>query len=149
MGLHIDDFYRDAALGLVTLYQSFPRPVTLYLDDMVGILPPDEVGLPHPRQQHCLSTLLGLGNEGYIRHLGTIGYDAVDQAELTEKAFVRLASSQHPFATALHASPPSVRRAQGSFAQQLRQHLQARDSEALITVMQHFFTMAPVSTPAV
>lgn len=64
MNLHIDDFYRDAALGLVMLYQSFPRPVTLYLDDMVGVLPPDEVGLPHPRQQQCLSALLWLANEG-------------------------------------------------------------------------------------
>lgn len=143
MDLHVDDFYRDAALGLVTLYQSFPRPVTLYLDDMVGILPPDEVGLPHPRQQHCLSTLLWLSNEGYIRHLGTIGYDAVDQAELTEKAFIRLSSSQHPFAVSLDDSPASVRRAQGSLAQQLRQHLQAQDSEALIAVMQYFFTMVP------
>lgn len=141
MDLHIDDFYRDCALGLVMLYQSFPRPVTLYMDDMVGVLPPDEVGLPHPRQQHCLSTLLWLASEGYLRHLGTLGYEALDQAELTEKAFVRLANSTHPFNDLPADTPASIRRASGSMAQQLRRHLQERNSEALISVMQHFFQM--------
>ncbi len=141
MDLHIDDFYRDAALGLVMLYQSFPRPVTLYLDDMVGILPPDEVGLPHPRQQQCLATLLWLAGESYIRHLGTLGYEALDQVELTEKAFVRLSCSSHPFNDQPADTPASIRRANGSLVQQLRRHLQARNSEALISVMQHFFSM--------
>lgn len=139
MDLHIDDFYRDAALGLVMLYQSFPRAVTLYLDDMVGVLPPDEVGLPHPRQQHCLSTLLWLTEEGYLRHQGTLGYDAVEHARLTEKAFLRLSSTGHPFATHLADSPASIRRTQGSLAQQLRRNLKERDSEALISAMQYFF----------
>lgn len=141
MDLHIDDFYQDAALGLVMLYQSFPRPLTLYLDDMVGILPPDEVGLPHPRQQQCLATLLWLAGEGYIRHLGPLGYTALDQAELTEKAFVRLSCSQHPFNQLPDDTPASIRRANGSLAQQLRRHLQERNSEALISVIQHFFRM--------
>ncbi len=141
MDLHIDDFHRDAALGLVMLYQSFPRSVTLYLDDMVGILPPDEVGLPHPRQQHCLASLLWLAAEGYIRHQGTLGYAALEHAELTEKAFLRLACSSHPFNDLPHDTPPSIRRTRGSLVQQLRQHLRERDSEALIGVMQHFFHM--------
>lgn len=141
MDLHIDDFYCDAALGLVKLYQSFPRPVTLYLDDMVGILPADEVGLPHPRQQHCLATLLWLANEGYLRHLGTLGYEALDQAELSEKAFVRLSSCNHPFNDFPADTPASIQRASGSMAQQLRRHLQSRNSEALIAVMQYFFQM--------
>ncbi len=141
MDLHIDDFYRDAARGLVMLYQSFPCPVTLYMDDFVGVLPPDEVGLPHPRQQHCLSSLLWLAGEGYLRHQGTLGYEAVNQAELSQKAFVRLASAQHPFATGLDGMPASIQRTQGSLAQQLRQHLRNGDTEALIRVMQHFFSM--------
>lgn len=140
MDLHIDDFYRDAALGLVKLYQSFPRPLTLYMDDFVGVLPPDEVGLPHPRQQQCLSTLLWLANEGYLRHLGTLGYTAVEQAELTEKAFIRLASGQPSVAQALAEQPASIRRVQSSLAQQLRLHLKSGDTENLIVTMQHFFT---------
>lgn len=123
------------------LYQSFPCRLTLYMDDFVGILPPDEVGLPHPRQQHCLSSLLWLAGEGYLRHQGTLGYEALDQAELSEKAFVRLASASHPFAATLQDSHPSIRRSQGSLASQLRLHLQQGDSEALILVMQHFFRM--------
>ncbi|MBS7325358.1 MAG: hypothetical protein KIG85_01890 [Thiopseudomonas sp.] len=141
MDLHIDDFYRDAAQGLVMLYQSFPRPLTLYMDDFVGILPPDEVGLPHPRQQQCLSTLLWLASEGYLRHHGTLGYTAVDQAELSEKAFVRLSSCLQPLSAELASLPASIRRVQGSLAQQLRQHLKAGDSERLIAVMQQFFSM--------
>src|SRR5574344_91969 len=141
MDLHIDDFYRDAARGLVMLYQSFPRPVTLYMDDFVGVLPPEEVGLPPPRQQHCLSTLLWLAGEGYLRHLGTLGYEAVDQAELSEKAFVRLSSTQHPFAGNCDDLPASIQRVQGSLVQQLRHCLRAGDSEGLIRVMQHFFSM--------
>lgn len=140
MDLHIDDFFRDAALGLVMLYQSFPRPLTLYMDDFVGVLPPDEVGLPHPRQQQCLSTLLWLGNEGYLRHLGTLGYTAIEQAELTEKAFIRLASNHPAIAQVLSDQPASIRRTQSSLAQQLRQHLKNGDGEALIAAMQQFFT---------
>lgn len=140
MDLHIDDFFRDAALGLVMLYQSFPRPLTLYMDDFVGVLPPDEVGLPHPRQQQCLSTLLWLGNEGYLRHLGTLGYTAVEQAELTEKAFIRLASNHPAIAQTLSDQPASIRRTQSSLAQQLRQHLKNGDGEALVAAMQQFFT---------
>lgn len=142
MDLHIDDFYRDAALGLVNLYQAFPRKITLYLDDLVGILPRDEVGLPHPRQLQCLSTLLWLANEGYVRYESTIGYDAVDQIELTRKGFIRLSSTQHPFSQGLEHLPPSVFRVQGSLVQQIRQHLRAKDSEALIQVMQYFFSVA-------
>lgn len=140
MDLHIDDFYRDSALGLLNLYQAFPRKITLYLDDLVGVLPRDEVGLPHPRQQQCLSTLLWLANEGYVRYESTIGYDAVDQIELTQKAFVRLASTQHPFNKGLENLPASVFRTQGSLIQQIRQHLRAQESESLIRVMQYFFS---------
>lgn len=139
MDLHIDDFFHDAALGLAMLYQAFPRKVTLYLDDLVGVLPTDEVGLPHPRQQQCLSTLLWLGAEGYLRYESTIGYDAVDQVELTEKAFVRLSSTQHPFAEHLGDKPVSLQRTHGSLVQQIRQHLRTQDSEPLIAVMQYFF----------
>jgi len=140
MDLHIDDFYRDTALGLLNLYQAFPRKITLYLDDLIGVLPCDEVGLPHPRQQQCLSTMLWLANEGYVRYESTIGYDAVDQIELTQKAFVRLSSTQHPFSKGLENLPACVFRTQGSLVQQIRQHLRAQESESLIRVMQYFFS---------
>ena len=140
MDLHIDDFYQDAAQGLVSLYQAFPRKITLYLDELVGVLPTDEVGLPHPRQRQCLSTLLWLASEGYIRYSHTVGYDALDQAELTEKAFIRLSSTQHPFNSHLSQLPPSVFRSRGSLVQQIRQHVQEQSSEDTIHVMRYFFS---------
>lgn len=140
MDLHIDDFYTDAARCLLSLYQSFPRKSTLYMDDFVGVLPRDEVGLPHPRQQQCLSSLLWLANEGYLRYQSTIGYDALDQVELTKKAFVRLCSTDHPFTAGIEPGlPPSVLRVQGSLLQQIRRHLRNQNSEELISVMQYFF----------
>lgn len=36
MDLHIDDFYKDAAKGLLLLYQAFPNKSTLYMDDLIG-----------------------------------------------------------------------------------------------------------------
>ena len=31
MDLQVDDFYHDAAAGLLMLYQAFPRKTTLYV----------------------------------------------------------------------------------------------------------------------
>lgn len=139
MDLHIDDFYVDSARCMVSLYQSFPRKSTLYMDDFVGVLERDEVGLPHPRQLQCLSTLIWLGNEGHLRYMDTIGYDALDQCELTQAAFLRLSSTQHPFNSELDSElPRSVFRAQGSLIQQMRRHLKSRDTEKLIPVVRFF-----------
>ena len=139
MDLHIDEFYTDTASALLRLYQSFPRKCTLYMDDFVGVLPHDEVGLPHPRQLHCLSSLLWLANEGYLRYEDTIGYNAVDQAALPQKSFVRLSSTKHPFNDGLDLTlPKSVLRAQGSLVQQLRRHLANQETEELIAVMRFF-----------
>ena len=51
----------------------------------------------------CLGTLLWLAEEGYIRFDSTIGYDALDQATLSEKGFLRL-SRGLPHAHAPRAS---------------------------------------------
>ena len=46
MDLQIDDFYKDAASGLLALYQVFPRKAALYVEDLIGREEPDEFGLP-------------------------------------------------------------------------------------------------------
>lgn len=46
MDLQIDDFYKDAASGLLMLYQAFPRKLALYVEDLIGREEPDEFGLP-------------------------------------------------------------------------------------------------------
>ena len=58
MDLQIDDCYKDAAAGMLLLYQSFPRKIGLYVEDLIGREEPDEFGLPTPRHQRCLGTLL-------------------------------------------------------------------------------------------
>lgn len=139
MDLHIDDFYKDAAKGLLMLYQAFPTKTTLYMDDLIGYIGPDEFGLPSDRQQRCLSTFIWLAEEGYLRYQSTIRFEALDQIELCEKAFLRLSNMITPLPTALAEAPPSVRRPQGSLANQLRHALQAQDSEQVIAWMQVFF----------
>lgn len=129
MDLQIDDFYKDVAAGLLALYQAFPRRVALYVEDLIGPEEPDEFGLPSPRHQSCLGALLWLAEEGFIRYDSTIRFQALDQAVLTEKAFVRLTrcvtSDDDP------VRPPSVQRVTGTLAYQLRQALRSGDGEAL------------------
>src|SRR5690606_40107964 len=67
MDLQIEDFYKDAAGGLLMLYQAFPRKVPLYVEDLIGREEPDEFGLPSKRHQSCLGALLWLAEEGYLR----------------------------------------------------------------------------------
>ena len=121
MDLQIDDFYKDAAAGMLLLYQSFPRKIGLYVEDLIGREEPDEFGLPTPRHQSCLGTLLWLAEEGYIRFDSTIGYDALDQATLSEKGFLRLSRGLPHAIAEGEPVPPSVRRVQATLAYQLRE----------------------------
>jgi len=123
MDLHIDDFHKDVAGGLLMLYQAFPRKTTLYVEDLIGHEEPDEFGLPSKRHQGCLGALLWLAEEGYIRYESTIQFQAIDQAVLTEKAFMRLSRSIVDGKAAGSDLPPSVLRVQTSLAHQLREAL--------------------------
>lgn len=140
MDLQIDDFYKDAAAGMLLLYQSFPRKVGLYVEDLIGREEPDEFGLPTPRHQSCLGTLLWLAEEGYIRFDSTIGYDALDQATLSEKGFLRLSRGLPHAITEGEPVPPSVRRVQATLAYQLREALSSRQSERVVRLTRQLFT---------
>lgn len=140
MDLQIDDFYKDAAAGMLLLYQSFPRKIGLYVEDLIGREEPDEFGLPTPRHQSCLGTLLWLAEEGYIRFDSTIGYDALDQATLSEKGFLRLSRSLPHVISEGEVVPPSVRRVQATLAYQLREALSSRQSERVVRLTRQLFT---------
>ena len=43
--IHIEEFYKDAAIALVQLYNAFPRRVNLFVEDIAGPDEPDEFGL--------------------------------------------------------------------------------------------------------
>src|SRR5690554_23903 len=90
--LHITDFYRDAAKALNQIYSSFPRLMTVFVEDISGPDSPDEFGLHSPRHQACFSTLLWLASEGYIRYQDTIPAGAIGQVNLTHKGFTLLSS---------------------------------------------------------
>jgi len=140
MDLQIDDFYKDAAAGMLLLYQSFPRKIGLYVEDLIGREEPDEFGLPTPRHQSCLDTLLWLAEEGYIRFDSTIGYDALDQATLSEKGFLRLSRGLPHAIAEGEPVPPSVRRVQATLANQLREALSSRQSERVVRLTRQLFT---------
>lgn len=147
MDLQIDDFYRDAAAGLLMLYQAFPRKITLYVEDLIGHEEPDEFGLPSKRHQSCLGALLWLAEEGYVRFESTIQFLAVDQAVLTEKAFLCLTRTLDDTANGVESLPPSVRRVHSSLAYQLRQALQAGHGERLAQLTRQLFTSTLSSQP--
>ncbi|BFM19933.1 hypothetical protein [Gilvimarinus japonicus] len=90
--IHITDFYRDAAKALNQIYNSFPRLVTMFVEDISGPDTPDEFGLHSPRHQACFATLLWLAAEGYIRYQDTIRQEAIDQVTLTHKGFTLLSA---------------------------------------------------------
>lgn len=140
MDLQIDDFYRDAAAGLLMLYQAFPRKVTLYVEDLIGYEEPDEFGLPSRRHQSCLGALLWLADEGYLRYESTIQHLALDQAVLTEKALVRLTTTLPEADSAISELPSGVRRVRSSLAHQLRQTLRDGHGEDLAQLVRRFFT---------
>lgn len=94
--LHIDDFYKDTAVILSRLYSIFPRKIAVYVEDISGPDTVDEFGLHSDRHLACLSTMIWLSEEGYIRFEDTIRQEAIDQATLTQKAFTRLFSQVSP-----------------------------------------------------
>lgn len=139
MDLQIDDFYKDAAAGMLLLYQAFPRKTGLYVEDLIGREEPDEFGLPSKRHQSCLGAQLWLAEEGYIRFDTTIGYDALDQAVLTEKGFLRLSRSIPHAVSDGPTLPASVRRVHATLAFQLREALKQHNSEQLARLARLLF----------
>lgn len=140
MDLQIDDFYKDCAAGMLTLYLAFPRKSALYVEDLIGHGEPDEFGLPSKRHQGCLGALIWLAEEGYIRYESTIRYEALDQAVLTEKGFLRLSRSIPHAVGDEGALPPSVRRVHGTLAHQLREALASRNSERIARLSRLLFS---------
>lgn len=142
MDLQIDEFYKDAAAGMLMLYQAFPRKVALYVEDLIGREEPDEFGLPSKRHQACLGALLWLAEEGYIRYDSTIAYDALDQAVLTEKGFIRLSRGIPHALPEGDAQPASVRRVRATLAWQLREALGQHNSEKVARLTRLLFESA-------
>lgn len=86
--LHIHDFYRDAGRILLALFQQFPAPATLYVEDIAGPDTPDEFGLHSPRHLACLGAMTWLKECGYIRFSQLVRQEAVEEATLSHHSFL-------------------------------------------------------------
>lgn len=139
MDLQIDDFYQDASRALLILYRVFPRKTPLYIDELIGYQEPDEYGLPTPRHQSCLGTLLWLGDEGYLRHEGLLHHEAVDQAVLTEKGFLRLTTRIADPVLEQAGLSPSMQRVRSTLARQLQAAIDCHDTEQLARLARLLF----------
>lgn len=133
--LHIDDFYKDAAIALHRLYASFPRRATIFVDDIAGPVTTDEFGVPGERFLACFGTLLWLADEGYLRYADTIRTEAVDQAVLTGRCFSALTAHVPYDVPGDPALPASVRDDHGTRIHRLRAALDSGSSTQVRAVM--------------
>ena len=121
--LHITEFYKDTAQVLLALYQQFPRPVTLYVQDFAGPDTPDEFGLPSPRHLACLEAMVWLSHVGLIRYESLVRQEAMDRAALTQRAFLALTAPSLEAAQDPDGAP--------SWSSELRARVKAANSLAL------------------
>jgi hypothetical protein len=149
--IHIEEFYRDSAIALVQLYSVFPRRINLFVEDIAGPDEPDEFGLHSPRHMACFGALLWLEEEGLLRYVDTIRQEALDQAVLTRKAFIRL-NTPAPLDLARELLlpepgvpepeaplPASVRQDRSTWVHVLRQSIRGGHSPTLSRAMQAAF----------
>lgn len=143
--LHIDDFYRDAALILLHLYTRFPRKTILYVDDICGPDTPDEFGLHTERYQSCFSAMVWLSDQGYIQFDETVRDEALDQAVLSQKGFLMLSSrSELELGIAVEEDadlPPSAMERSFSNVSQIRSALREGSSIMTQQVMHYLLSL--------
>lgn len=138
--IHIDDFYKDSARILLHLYRFFPKPAQLYVEDISGPDNPDEFGLHSNRHNACFSAMIWLAESGFIRYVDTIKQEALDQAVLTQKAFMLLTTSsqltnKHPNAS--DENPPSIQAEFSSNIHQVRLALKTGSSIKIREAVQY------------
>ena len=143
--IHIDDFYKDAAKILLHLYVTFPKPTQIYVEDIAGADNPDEFGLHSDRHSACFSTMLWLAQSGYIQYIDTIRHEALDQAVLTQKAFLLLTAyselaENHP--KVKETNPPSVKEEFSSNIHQLRLAIKSGSSVQIRKIVQYLLRSA-------
>jgi hypothetical protein len=154
--INIENFYRHIAKILSILYTAFPTRSPIYVDDVAGIDEPDEYGLHSPHYTAGFFALIWLADEGFLRYSDTIRQDGIDQAALTNKAFMRLTQPVERIyvepvylpdegpdeSNVVNIAPvenlsPSIIEDQKLVINQLRFALRSEDSIAIAKVVQH------------
>lgn len=87
LDIHITEFYNDVARILLSLYKSFPREVSMYVEDISGIDTPDDYGLHSERHLACFNTFIWLQEEGLIRFRDVERQSAFNHSVLTLDGF--------------------------------------------------------------
>lgn len=138
--IHIDDFSRDVALVLVTLWNVFPRKYTVYVEDISGPDETDEVGLHSNRFHACFGAMLWLAEEDYIRYESLVYREGIDQAVLTNKAFAALsATSDVRFDEPIDPTlPESVALQRQTLVAQMRAALRSGSSSNVNQIIRYF-----------
>jgi len=90
LDIHITEFYNDVGRVFNFLYQQFPRPVTLWTDDIGGPDNTDEFGMHSERYLASFATVTWLKDEHYIRFEDVDKQDAFNHCCLTEQGFQAL-----------------------------------------------------------
>lgn len=90
--LNVDDFCKDASVIFLSLFQQFPKPITLYVEDICGPDIPDEFGLHSPRHLACFSAIIWLKEEGFIRSGQAVRQEAFEEVVLSQASFLYFAS---------------------------------------------------------
>ncbi|MDY6840249.1 MAG: hypothetical protein SV429_01865 [Pseudomonadota bacterium] len=146
--IHVEEFYKDAAIALGQLYGAFPRRINLFVEDIAGPDEPDEFGLHSERHMACFGALLWLSEEGLLRYVDTIRQEALDQAVLTRDAFIRLSAPAPraltsefgiPEENAAGNLPPSVREDLSTHIHLIRRALHSGNSARISQIMQSTF----------
>lgn len=150
--INIENFYKHIGKIFNILYTAFPTRSPVYVDDVAGIDEADEYGLHSPHYTSGFFALIWLADEGFLRYTDTIRQDGIDQAALTNKAFMRLTQPVEriyvePVFTADESSAvnlvsaenlsPSILEDQKLVINQLRFALRSGDSIAVTKVVQH------------
>lgn len=130
--IYIEDFNRDVAIILHRLYNSFPRPAALYVDEVAGNDDPDEFGVASERHQRCLGAMIWLAEEGFLRYRDTIGIEGVDAAVLSLSGF-----------RALHQT--EERGTQAMLIYAIREALRDKNSEAVKRCINKLFDVFQTS----
>lgn len=143
MDLHIDDFCQDVARILVNLHSSFPLKHAIYVEDISGPDEPDEVGLHSPRFSACLGAMLWLAEEGWIRYETLIYQEGIDQAVLTQKAFLVLSAQSDVLYADVPEQPLLVKQQKATRIEQLRTALKSRRSTYINDMVQYLLSASP------
>lgn len=146
--LHIDDFSQDAARILMQCYLQFPKPQAVYVEDICGPTEVDDVGLHSPRHMACLSTMLWLADEGWLRYAATIYQQGIEHAVLSSHGFNRLtAPSPVRVQTPEPTLPAALKLEKLSMAEQLLQAIREQNSSVTTFLIRYLLAQPPQALP--